>query len=168
MLFKHQKGNVSSFLKFFNSRQFINFQLLQIRSSIQRDPNLKFRGCNHPYQKKGQTDSTITPPPKSFTDSICSLEKRRQKSENLTREGAILSDKFNISKSSKNISDSRSSSPSRRSKMRNTNSLYKSTGSKVAITNEGNVITDIFRVGSLESFPPLTKPFTQKRHHRSP
>ena len=160
--------NVLSCLQFINSQHFINFQLSQIRSSIQRDPNLKFRGCNHPYQKKIQADSTITPPPKSFSDSVCSLEKRRQKSENLTREVAILSDKFNISKSSKNIYDSRSSSPSRRSKMRNTNSLYKSTGSKGAIPNEGKVITDIFRVGSLESFPPLTKQYTQKRHHRSP
>ena len=155
-------------MKFVNYRHSINFQLLQIRSSIQRDPNLKFRGCNHPYQKKSQTDSTITPPPNSFSDSVCSLEKRRQKSETLTREVAILSDKFNISKGSKNIYDSRSSSPSRRSKMRNTNSLYKSTGSKGVITNEGKVITEIFSVGSLESFPPLTKQFTQKRHHRSP
>lgn len=154
--------------KIYNSRYFMNLQLSQIKSSIQRDPNLKFRGCNHPYQKKGQTDSTITPPPKSFSDSVCSLEKRRQKSENPTREGAILSDKFIISKSNKNIHDSRSSSPSRRSKMRNTNSLYKSTGPKGGITNERKVITDIFRVGSLESFPPLTKQFTQKRHHRSP
>ena len=140
-------------------------QLTNIKSHIDSSAKLKFRGCNHPSQRRNQTfkmDGTES----NMAGSDNNVEISNKNSKTLRNKTPSFNYLRNASQHT-NLLRKRFSSPKFPYTVKEEYTLNTPgySGRKFSDNGDKKMFS---RSESLEAFPPLSKNFIKRRHSRSP